>query len=311
MKPIHVFLFISGLLSLTGCSSLVQEVDPGKVPTATAKLVIHCYISPQDTVITVVVEAPRAIIGLTDTSSAYRKTIANATVSLSDGSKTVRLLYSAKDLLYRISPGQLPILTGKIYTLNVAAPNYAPITAQCTVPVAVAPAEVRVDTVRKPVTGRSGFYQLRLYARLFWQDPVGQPNYYQVTGYNISRSTSTLYNSQGKPIKDSVYTRTSQLYFNKSNYLTDEGNDGVQLSSARGEVQNFYINPADKAGALSIYLTLNTTDALFYKYRDAVSRQADAGNNPFSEAVLIPSNIQNGLGCFAAFNQATLSVKVR
>jgi hypothetical protein len=58
-------------------------------------------------------------------------------------------------------------------------------------------------------------------------------------------------------------------------------------------------------------MTLLATDEPYYRYHDAIQRQDRAGDNPFAEPVLIPTNIQNGLGCFAAFNQSSMTVRVK
>jgi hypothetical protein len=295
-------------MGLLGCGSLVQEVDPGKVPTTTAKLVVHSYISPQDTVLAVLVEAPRAILG--QQANFNRVSIGNATVDLSDGTTTVRLPYVPKDGLYRISPRSLPIIAGRTYTLSVVAPNYPAVRAQCTVPAQVVPTEIRIDSIVQ-----SQFEQQRQITpvgRLVWQDPGGQPNFYRVTGYSTRIVAIPNYPGPNGTTRDTTLTQVSSLRFDKPVALaTDQGRDGSRFISPTATPAYFYTNQIERLLSLRFTMSLLTVDENYYRYHDAVDLQDNSGDNPFSEPVLIPSNIQNGLGCFGAFNQASLTVRVR
>ena len=50
-----------------------------------------------------------------------------------------------------------------------------------------------------------------------------------------------------------------------------------------------------------------SVDQAYYQFQEAVIRQRRSRNNPFAEPVLIPSNIDGGLGCFAGYNNAILT----
>lgn len=297
IPSIFLLLCLTGLLS---CDSLVQEVDPDNVPTATAKLVIHSYLSPQDTVLAVLVETPEAVIGQQNAAYTSRRTVANATVSLSDGVTSVQLPFSVADRLYRLPAIRLPIAAARTYTLTVTAPGFPTATAQCIVPAPVRPTEVRVDS---SFINRFGEPRTTYVAQLYWQDQAGQPNFYRVAG----QATQTARN--GNPVRN--YTYTNQLYFDGTLLTSDQSRDGESFTSPRGELLTYYGSPLDRPIALSFTMTLSNTDETFYRYHDALTRQNRADENPFAEPSLIPSNIQNGLGCFAAYNQASLTVKVR
>lgn len=181
MKVIPYIGIFIGLLSLSGCGNLVQEVDPGNIPTAANRLVIHSYISPQDTALIVLVETATSVLGDKSGSYSQRGPLANAVVELSDGTRSVRLPAIGSDfgLYYGINARSLPILAGGTYTLTVNAPNYSTAIARCTVPPLVQPSEIRVDSAAPQRAQQHG----TVYSgRLLWQDPAGQPNFYWVTG---------------------------------------------------------------------------------------------------------------------------------
>lgn len=309
MKAIYYIGFFVALISLPGCGSLVQEVDPDNIPTSAAKLVIHSYISPQDTILAVVVEAPRAVLGQ-QTNYFTRASIANATVDLSDGTRTVRLPYVSRDGLYYTNPRNLPIVAGRTYTLTVSAPNYPTASAQCTVPSQVMPTEIRIDS-----TYRDNFEQRQLttVGRLVWQDPGGQANYYRVTGVSSKTVIARFSPRPNMPPRDTMITQINSLSFDEPSIAlaNDKGKDGERFVSPSGFPRNYNFGQSEQLLALRFTMTLLATDEPYYRYHDAIQRQDRAGDNPFAEPVLIPTNIQNGLGCFAAFNQASLTVRVK
>ena len=309
MKAIQYIGIVIALSSLMGCGSLVQEVDPGNVPTSEAKLVIHSYISPQDTILAVVVEAPRAVLGQ-QTDYFTRASIANATVDLSDGTRTVRLPYLSKEGLYHTNPRNLPIVAGRTYTLTVSAPNYPTATAQCTVPAQVVPTEIRIDS-----TYQNNFDQRQLttVGRLVWQDPGGQANYYRVTGVSSKTVITKISPRPNTAPRDTMITQINSLQFDEPTIAlaNDKGRDGERFVSPSGYPINYNFGQSERLLSQRFTMTLLATDESYYRYHDAIQRQDRAGDNPFAEPVLIPTNIQNGLGCFGAFNQSSMTVRVK
>ena len=312
MKTIHS-LFVVALLGLVSCDSLVREVNPDLIPAATAKLVVHSYLSPQDTVLAVVVETPSAVIGQRDVNGGNRRYLGTATVNLSDGSRTVRLPFSVKDQLYRIAARELAIVAGRTYTLTVSAPNFPTTTAQCTVPAPVKPTEVRVDSVRRKQGQGTSVQYL---ARLLWRDQPGAANYYAVDGSMFLDVTRLNFREPNPQLRrDTTITEQRRLSIDSGNsVLTDQNRDGQQLISGTfRDFQNYYegSNASGKISNQRITMILSAVDENCYRYRLAVEQQRDIDENPFAEPVLIPGNIRNGLGCFGAVNQSPLTVRVR
>ncbi|WP_375445982.1 DUF4249 domain-containing protein [uncultured Fibrella sp.] len=301
------------LLTLAGCGSLVQEVNPANLPVATPKMVVHCFISPQDTVLAVYVQAPRAVLGtkFIDNGGWYPTySIQGSVVTLSDGAKTVQLpgVGGTSPLYYGINARQFPIVEGRTYTLTVSNSYFPTVTAQCTVPEAVKPSEIRIDSLNGRANGLPG---TTYYGRLVWLDISGKVNYYQVSGSMVKTVTRPIYTSQNVPTRDTTLTNLYSLSFDGPGLTTDQSADGNRLVSARGEAREFNYNSLERTIGLVFSMTLSNIDENYYRYREAVGRQGDAEENPFAEPVIVPSTIQGGYGCFGAYNQATLTVRVR
>lgn len=313
MKTLIFSLLIGLTISLFGCGSLVQEVNPAIIPTATTNVVVHSFISPQDTLLTVYVQAPRSVLGTQFVdygyTNYYERSVQNAVVKLSDGTTTVQLLGVGGDfpLYYAIDARKLPIVAGHTYTLTVSTPYFPPVTAQCTLPAQVKPTEIRLDSTTQMQFDYTGVTYI---SRLIWQDPSGQANYYQVSGRTTETSTYNTQYQPNSPRHDTTTTGSSTVSFSRSTLISDQNQDGSQLISPKGE-RTLFSSANQQYNAVILTLGLSAVDENYYRYRSAIAQQTSAADNPFAEPVLIPSNIVGGLGCFGALNQASLSVRVK
>lgn len=313
MKP-NALLYLLLILLLASCNSLRQEVEPKGIVQEPEKLVVACFISPQDTALAARVTRSSPVLG---TANPFNSDVTSATVTLSDGSQSVMLriktgtvygdLYNA----YRADPRELPIVAGKTYTLTVRVPDGREVTATCTVPGPVALNQVTLDS---SVTTDFGLSRKEYYARMRWHDPAGQANFYRVAGNNEFTYTYTTRTSPNAPLRDTTMRMWGDWYFNNGSTLTDIGRDGQEIVSGRGRLAISYswIN-GKQQGSFPRQLNahLLNVEENYYRYHDAVERQNQAGDNPFAEPVLIPSNIQGGLGCFGAYNRSTITVNLK
>ncbi len=307
---------ICGLLSiplLTGCDSLRQEVEPKGITQEPEKLVVACFISPQDTVLAARVSRSMPVLG---TVSSSLPDVPNATVILSDGSRSVTLQRTINQqaglLFYRANPAQLPIVAGRTYTLTVRVPDGRQVSASCTVPEPVA---VQTMTLDSAVVNQFGQTRKEYYARLRWRDPAGQTNFYRVAGDNEYLLRNRFQTNPNVPARDTTLRMSGGWFFENGSTTTDQGRDGQEMISSRGRLAVAYSwfngqqENSRPTGRANGYL-LNV-DENYFRYHDAVERQNRVGDNPFAEPVLIPSNIQGGLGCFGAHNKATISVVLK
>lgn len=294
-------IWLTGNSFLHGCTSLRNEVSPSMLGVQNTKLVVSSFLSPQDTTLAVKVTRSNTVVGDSISLLQTGNNITDATVTLSDGSKSVVLPYNnrtAGDTVknrpyYSINARLLPIVTGKTYTLTVVS-NGQIATSTCTIPTAVPLTEIKLDSLNR-----------RYFVLVRWQDPDGATNYYQVTG--IFRYIA----ANCKACQNESY---NTLSFDDDNrgLFDDAGRSGKEIVSGRA-----YLTPAGTINFYNQYKTASVTadlmsiDQNFYRFQEAVMRQRRSRNNPFAEPVLIPSNIDGGLGCFAGYNNATMTLKLK
>lgn len=298
------------LTSLASCGSLIQDVDPGLLPKTGSQLVVHCYVSPQDTTLTAIVSTSRTSVGV-QTATDQFNAVQDATVTLASGDRLVTLRYDPKQALYRADARLFPVQVGQTYTLRVATPDGRQVSASSTVPPAVPIAEVRFDSAaaRFQAAGVMDYS-----VRLRWQDPAGSVNYYHVAGNTRYGSIDRVYQTGGNYI-DTPYRAISEISFRTDGrlpYVTDQNLDGQTIESPRGRItsnQTFGGRPVMNSPVFVDVYLLNVTEA-YYRYHESVRRQSQVSDNPFAEPVLIAGNIQGGFGCFGAYSRTTQTVRL-
>jgi hypothetical protein len=287
---ILVLLIISSL-GVWSCNSFVTEVDPSLLPSADSKLVLSCYISPQDTVISAKLTETKTVLSTGGT----RADITNASINISDGSKTVPLTYSTSLLYYRALPSQMKIEVGKTYSMSVKTPDGRSVSAKCTVPTPVGINEIKVDSGTAITIRRLNAQEVKeYYFKLIWKDVVGAGNYYR--GFGFVQGTFRDRNS--------TIQRTDGVEFAG----TDDKNTDGQLQTL-----NATYRPSRNITSLSIQkLTVGLfhADIHYFNYHESLRKQR-GNSNPFAEPVLLYTNVEGGFGCFGAYNATWQELKVR
>ncbi|WP_138995299.1 DUF4249 domain-containing protein [Larkinella sp. C7] len=305
------------LLVMMACQNLVAEIDPSKLPPIDRKLVVNGYLSPQDTVLAVSVSSSQTVLGDIVTDSV--NTVLNATVTLASEGKTVPLAFDPALRVYTADARQLPVLVGKTYTLQVEAPGFETVSSSCTIPANIPVSELRLDSSQSYVgPGLDPIWQYNV--RAIWQDPVGQTNYYRVAGYGECLNWPPRFPEAHIDTTGSKVLMRGLIGFGRQDqYISDQNQDGQLLLSVRGDVPlNFDYSYYDStrqmtyAGSyafskpLTIRVSVLQVDENYFTYHRARQQQRQSQNNPFAEPVLMPTNIQGGLGCFGAYNRSTM-----
>ncbi|GAB4035656.1 DUF4249 domain-containing protein [Spirosoma gilvum] len=306
-----------GLCLFDGCTGLRNEIDPSALGVDPPKLVVSCFLSPQDLALTANVTRSRTVVGDSITQAVSGTSVSNATVILSDGNRSVPLLYKNKlfpndsvRLYYSADAKLLPIIAGHTYTLTVTTTDGQKATSTCTIPQPVVPSSIQFDSNANALLTRN--QNQRYFVRVNWKDPVGQTNYYQVSGnFQYVLACSSCSRIDG----------TSNLSFDDDNrgLIPDTGLDGGAMQSGRAYLtaeqptgnNNQVLTFNQRYRIASVTINLMTVDPSYYRYREAVIRQNRSRNNPFAEPVPIPSNIDGGLGCFAGYNNSILSLRLK
>lgn len=303
-----VGLGLIGLILLAGCHKLQHEVDLARLNNEAAKLVVTCFLSPQDQVLAVKVTRTKSIVGQHQGAS-NDTDVVDATVQLSEGGRSVRLVYDAGQAYYRADVQKLPVIVGRTYALRVQTPANEQVTGFCTIPGPVPLACATFDSLTE------GQVQ-RYFVRVQWQDLPAQTNFYQITGlfryvtncptceknptYQAREEAAYLHfdNLEGTLVND--YSHAGGTLISEPAFLNSTANGNDPQPGFRSQYK-----------AATVVVNLLNIDRNYYQYQNAVVRQAESKNNPFAEPVLILSNLQGGLGCFGAYNRSTLTMELK
>lgn len=307
LNPRLLSLFV--LTMLPACSGLVQDVDPGRLPKTDPQLVVHCYLSPQDTVLTAVVSRSRTSVGVRVDSTQFSP-VPDARVTVSEGNRSVVLRFDPQQALYRADAAPFAVTAGRTYVLTVELPDGQRARASSTVPASVPTPDWLVDSVANPTSAAGTDYGVQLR----WTDPVGEVNYYQAAGDLEYGSVERIYQGNG------LYTQmpfraTGEIWFqgyNESPFLTDAGRDGQVIASPRVPLRfNSFGSWQTVDPPFWLSLSLLSVNEPYYHYYEMVLNQARSRDNPFAEPSLIQGNVEGGLGCFGAYNRVTARFRLK
>lgn len=302
-----LFMALIGFVLLGGCTNLRNEISPGLLGVELPKLVVSGFLSPQDTTLAVKVTRSSTVVGDSISLLQTGNNVTNATVTLTEGDRSVTLVYNSNptshtdvQTYYSVSARLLPIVAGHTYTLTVSTPNGQRVSSSCIIPMAVFPKVITFDSLDDT---QNRTQVRRYFVKGQWQDPSNQVNYYQVVG--IFRYTTSTTSQEEK--------YNSLTFDDDSRGLrSDAGLDGTEFESGRAFLatstsstkSSLFYNQYKTA---VVTVNLMSIDQAYYRFLDAIMRQRRSRNNPFAEPVLIPSNIEGGLGCFAGYNNAVLT----
>jgi hypothetical protein len=283
MKNIALSILLLLSLLATGCESLVTNVD---MPKVDQRLVLVSFISPSDSIISVRVTETQPIYGepIKDSDDV----VTNAEVFITDGTQTATLVFNPESKAYEVSADIFRIHPGKTYTLTATSAGRKA-TAMCTVPqVTVHEATITLDSLG--ITSTWNMAE-KWALQVEWNHVPGA-SYYRVAAnrhvvHYPMNGDSTLYSSNvfGNTLID-VQKKSQERYSVK--------NEDIHL----GKLDILNGRPwGNKTTSISVHILV--TDHIYFKYHDALSRYY--GNDPFTEPTRLYTNVEGGLGVFAAY----------
>lgn len=274
MNKIFCSVIIAGfILFFQGCT---KDADV-KLPVVESKLVINAFISPQDSIIKVMVSLSQPLYN--NSNSGLYPNVENATVQISDGVNSITLIYNSADNYYSINASQFPIVAGGIYNLTVYTPDGKNVNASTSVPAPNSSLSFSANNINDP--NQPETYSINA----TWNDSPGIEDYYRINYYS-----KQFYDGD---IDTSYYSQFSEHY-------TDKENDGKTFNQY---FEVYKMNSTGSAGEL--YLIRATKE--YYLYHTKLMEAINSGG-PFSEPVQMFTNINGGYGIFAGFNQYKLQV---
>jgi hypothetical protein len=267
-----------------------------KLPDPENKLVVTCFISPQDSVITAVVRLSIPKFSSSGSNSALSDNdITNATVVISDGTNNLTLPFDNDLNFYKANALGLPIIGGKRYFLTVTTPDGKNVNASTTVP--STPLAIESLTLTpKNIDMNSIVYDINIVV----PDLPNEINYvafFYETSFTFASPSGTFIFEEPQNTTTSSYATDEKI--NKTKYI---------------ETRNSSINSQSKIVSAVVNLSVLNCSKDFYLYNKSVQESAGIGGNPFTDPVQVYTNIQNGFGCFGAYNMdkwARDSLKIR
>ncbi len=290
------------IITMASCQKNATNV---KLPPAKIQLVVQSYISPQDSLIKVYVTESTPVFGQKQQNNwGIINSLPDAKVEITHNSVVYTLLYDGNELAFTIDSSHLKIIAGEIYSIKVSRGSET-VTGNCTVPFPpfsnlslAKKIELKAELDPHTKDTLNIFYQLRTY----FDDRQSLGDYYRVYISSNSQIWEYLYNTQGN-ITDSVLSsRQNFAFFEKAEqeYVTDVDINGQRI------FQNSTIYLSDKrtGNVVSTEITLGImhADVNYYKYHTSAIGHLNNKGNPFAEPSLVFTNIQGGLGIFAAYN---------
>ena len=306
----YILIFIISAILITGCESLVNDLDASKIPEVSSKLVVESFIGTSEDSIYVTVTESSPLFGVVNNEIKY---IQNANVELSDGTNSTQIPWNKDTKRYSLASQNFTITPGQTYYLTVSDESRK-VTANCTVPpIKAAILEFKIDSNEAQNRNDSS-----MVIQISWQDIQNTTNYYAVRGYGlIKTSTQSWDYTNGQLVHtNQEYKTPLKLGRNNDDFIlqNDINLDGSILiaptlrfffpkntfqsfTSPAGVAYTYYI----VSEVVKTHIEILNVDENYYKYHRTLGQDNNNGN-PFVEPTLTFTNIKGGLGCFGAYN---------
>ena len=301
MKHLFYFVMLSIALWLVGCVKVLND-DLG---TKETKLVLNATISPDSLFF---VNLSRTFNIFEDESNQNLPFIDSAVINLYEEGNFIAKLKGTENGYY-YNPGFYPEI-GKEYKIEASSGNYKQIVSKTVIPAPVPIA--KFDTAIVEVTDEYQGTEVRYIGVITYNDPANVANQYQLTcRFSAVDGSGTTYSdyapiwpvegdqhffepgSNGNLVWGDKYTDGNEVTVRFVFYSTYKYNEGKSR-----ETQKFHF-----------VFYLQSIDKDYFTYLKSVGIYWESGgsDNPFSEPVVIHSNVDNGYGIFGGYSEDTAS----
>ncbi len=250
-----------------------------KLPDTQPKLSVSCFISDSTDIIKATVYWSKPVFNNTDTLPEYPS---NLTVTISVNGQTDTLLYNTEWSTYELSTDDFPLNAGVEYTLRVQAPNGETARAKTIIPTQKAIIADKSVSFTSSVDQYNNIIETYRY-RITLNDISANEEFYRIMYYND-------YFIPDVPDEFNVASNMGELFVSDNNLV-----DGKIYTD--NEVK-FYGTSAN-ISARYAYVIHGSEE--YYRFHKSLSNYGY--DNPFAEPTIVFSNVENGLGVFAGFNQ--------
>ncbi|HEX3006851.1 MAG TPA: DUF4249 domain-containing protein [Bacteroidales bacterium] len=276
---IKSLVFVTVTLSLSSCEKTVDNI---KLPEYDKRLVVHSFVSPDDSLIYVDIGSTIALFEKdADAMSNFKLT----KVSLYDQDKIILFddfrLDSAKH--YHGCKLKYPIVAGRTYKIGAACPGFPDAFAEFTIPV-INNLNMIVDTSR--TTSDNIRFDIH------FTDVPKEANYYNVYLKRIEYSQQYIFEQYLDPrhYENDNYSEEGTL----TTFINDQSKDGKTFSVS---FEDFPYNNYDSIKYEAVVLE---TDADYYRYHQSLINYKSS-DDLFTEFSPVYSNIKGGVGIVSSY----------
>jgi hypothetical protein len=260
------------------------------MPDVESKLVVRCFISPNDSDIVVNLTQSDPVYGSSDVS--IYDPVLNAQVVISNGVSSSVLTYDPNRQAYVVSQNQFQIESGQQYILTASADGLQQVNAITRVPDA-APLITDYNVYIEDTLVSDYQNEIIVNGDLNWTNGSNDGKYYSI---RLSRVEATDLSMEGYLSPILFETLIDDLIEAEESTVSVSKN----LRSSYYSYNDFQV--ADTA-FFELYL-LNVNED-YYKFNRSIENLTYG--DPFSEPSFVYSNISGGLGVFAAYNGVRVS----
>jgi len=275
-------------------------------PLRPAKLVVNCFFNADSTWEFQVSKS------LSVLDNAEFKLIKNATISIfKEGELQTSFSSVGSDGWYRYSEN-LPE-AGKEYSIKVTSPDFKDVLlAKDIVPVKPIITNTKLF-ISDSTFYNNGYFNYGYIAgamELTISDPENTHNYYELELYALD----SVFDYYSEP-REFVQLQKRMLPISSDDLAADKISEisySLLLNDYLfdGKEYKLSIDFSDyNAGRKKdYYISLKSITREGFLYRKTINEYLNSQNDPFSEPVIIYSNIENGLGIFSAFSQSVVAI---
>lgn len=314
MKNYIIIILVIALAFITACEK-VLEMD---IEATAPMIVVNSSINP-DSTIKVSVSRSMHIL---DNHPIIR--LSNANVEVYEGDNLLGTLQHWKEGVFT---GNFYPQVGKLYTIKVSNDDLPDAEASCRVP--YAPITLGIDTL---TTYDEYNYPTMRYTFRF-KDKENERNYYHLFAmrrYNYLEYNpdyfriDTLYQTQDTVIVDTTWgveipvERFEPMWINSEDIIISQNmgyENGLIFSDELIDGQTYSLRLNSDAyfpgeDTITVYFYFKEITEELYKYYFSYEEHLYAKDDPFSEPVMVYTNVEGGIGIVGAFSQKVDSLKI-
>ena len=297
----NVFLFIFSVSLLFSCTKILDDELPQKEP----KLVINGIINP-DSVFKINISQSYHVFE--NEGSNNLPFIQGASAKLYKGSQFLFDLEEEENGYYA-STGFFPALN-QSNKVEGAKSGFPSVQATTSIP---DPVPILSFDTSMVWDGDEYYTFLSFSGVLKYKDPPGEENFYRLDCFQ------TFFDETGQPItyrqfidvedSDDYFYDKSEEYLVWNDLLTNGDEVTINFNIFFDHYYIDYGQGITDTSTVIYSISFSSLNEDFYKYDKSRSQYFESGgtDNPFSEPVLIYSNIENGYGVFGGFSGDTVS----